>query len=212
MKKYLFLALILGAMLSSCSKKSTPAPQQLSSTVTINGTDYKTAVIGNQTWTTVNYNGTGGVNYNNSATNIPANGKLYTLEEAKAIAVPTGWRLPSQDDYNALVATLGATKASDENYTVTAATAYKLMATASWTTGGGTNSSAFNALAIGYNHRTVFDGAGTDAVFITTSTLISEPAPASFNIYQDNTGTSAVLTDIVLTSTDRASIRFVKDN
>lgn len=193
-------------------KKSTPAPQQSYSTVTINSTDYPTAVVGNQTWTTVNYNGSGGVNYNNSATNIPANGKLYTLAEARALAVPTGWRLPSEDDYNNLVATLGAVKASDENYTVTAATAYKLMATASWSIGGGTNSSKFNALATGYNHQNVFDGTGTDAVFITTSTLISEPAPASFNIYQDNTGTSAVLTDIVITATDRASIRFVKDN
>ena len=200
MKKLLIFALITGTALTfSCSKSSTSKPTPpTSATVTISGTAYNTVKIGNQTWTTVNYNGPGGVNYGNSSSNIPANGKLYTLTEFKAITLPTGWALPTQTDYTTLLAS---------------SSAYRLMANTSWTVGGGTNTSGFNALAVGYYDNTSFSGTGTDAVFLTTSTLVSEAGiPASFDIYQDNTGTSAVLTDIVVTATDRAAIRFVKNN
>lgn len=198
MKSILALTLIAGITLASCSKKSNTPKPQANNTVTINGTAYTTVKIGSQTWTAVNYNGAGGLNYNNSDTNIPANGKLYTLAEAKAIAIPDGWRLPTQDDYTTLLAS---------------SSAFGLMAKTSWTIGGGTNSSSFNALAVGYNHHDAFDGAGTDAVFITTSELADYPGiPASFNIYQDGSTTTAILTDIVVGVTDRASIRFIKSN
>jgi len=213
MKKLLSLIAITGVMLTSCSKKSNPTPTQPSNTVTIDGTTYTTAVFGNQTWTTVNYNGTGGVNYGNSTTNIPANGKLYTLAEANAITLPTGWRLPSETDFNNLLSSLGATTGSDGSYIATTAIADKLMAKTSWTTSGGTNSSGFNALAVGFYDHSAFDGTGTDAVFITTSMLTSN-VPASFDLttYQFNDGSYTGFSDFVVTSTDRASIRFVKDN
>jgi uncharacterized protein (TIGR02145 family) len=198
MKQLLALTLIAGITLASCSKKAnTPNPQAIN-TVTINGAAYPSVKISSQTWTATNYNGTGGVNYNNSNTNIPNNGKLYTLAEANAIVIPDGWRLPTQDDYTTLLAS---------------SSALGLMGKTSWTIGGGTNSSGFNALAVGYNHHNAFDGTGTDAVFITTSELADYPGiPSSFNIYQDNTGTGAVLSDFVVTATDRASIRFIKSN
>ena len=198
MKRLLILALLTGTVLLSCSKKNSPQPTTPSTTVTINGTAYSTAKIGRQTWTTVNYNGAGGVNFNNSTTNNASNGKLYTLTEAQAIVLPTGWSLPTQDDYNTLLAS---------------SSALNLMGKTGWTVGGGTNTSGFNALAVGYYDHSSFDGTGTDAVFLTSSTLISEAGmPASFDIYQDNTGTGAVLTDIVVTATDRGSVRFVKNN
>ena len=145
MKKLLILTLVASATLFSCSKSSTSKPQT-ANTVTINGTAYNTVTIGTQTWTTVNYNGDGGVNYNNSSTNVAANGKLYTLTEAKAITLPTGWALPTQDDYTTLLAT---------------SSAFGLMSKSSWTTGGGTDVSGFNALPVGYYHHNAFDGTGT---------------------------------------------------
>jgi uncharacterized protein (TIGR02145 family) len=197
MKKLLILTLVASATLFSCSKSSNTKPQS-TNTVTINGTAYNTVTIGTQTWTTVNYNGAGGVNYNNSTTNNPTYGKLYTLAEAEAITVPTGWSLPTQNDYTTLLAsssTLG------------------LMAKTSWTTSEGTNASSFNALAVGYYNQSSFYGAGTDAVFLTSSILTAYPGiPASFDIYQDGSTTSAILTDDVVSVTDRASIRFVKNN
>lgn len=197
MKKPFILALITGLMLYSCSKKRTPQPQN-QNTVTINGTAYNTVTIGNQTWTTVNYNGAGGENYNNNSSNVVAYGKLYTLAEAKAISLPTGWSLPTQGDYTTLLA---------------ATTAEGLMSKTGWSSAVGTNSSGFNAVPAGYYNQASFNGKGTDAIFLTSSTLTSEPGvPASFNIYQDNTGIGAVLTDMVVTATDRGSVRFVKDN
>jgi uncharacterized protein (TIGR02145 family) len=53
------------------------------------------------------YNGPGGVNYNNDATNNAADGKLYTVAEAKAISLPAGWRLPAGNDFASLLNVIG---------------------------------------------------------------------------------------------------------
>jgi len=105
MKKLLFPLFIITVIFTACSKKSNVvAPTNM---VYINGNDYSTVVIGNQTWTSVNYNGAGGVNYNNQATNNPADGKLYTLAEVNAIPLTGNWRLPTEDDYNNLLSSIG---------------------------------------------------------------------------------------------------------
>ncbi|HEY8929091.1 MAG TPA: FISUMP domain-containing protein [Mucilaginibacter sp.] len=90
----------------SCSKKSDTRPNDNS--VTINGTNYSVVAIGGQTWTSVNYNGEGGINYNNGSINNAADGKLYTIAEAQAIKLPKGWRLPTRDDFNKLLVSIGA--------------------------------------------------------------------------------------------------------
>jgi len=200
MKKILCLALSATILLASCSKKADVTPTQNTDKVTINGSDYATVKIGTQTWTAVNYNGSGGVNYNGSTTNDAVNGKLYTIAEAKAIALPTGWRLPTSDDFTKL-------------YTAQSSDAKALMAKTTWATANGTNTSGFNAVAAGYYSNSKYDGTGTDATFITSSTLVQyQGIPASFNIFQENGTTSATLSDMVKLSTDRGSLRFVKDN
>jgi len=79
MKKLLILTLVASATLFSCSKSSNTKPTT-ANTVTINGTAYNTVTIGTQTWTAVNYNGAGGVNYNNSTTNNLNRISRYTSE------------------------------------------------------------------------------------------------------------------------------------
>lgn len=200
MKKILCLTLSATIFMASCSKKADVIQTPTTDKVTLNGSDYATIKIGTQTWTSVNYNGTGGVNYNGGTTNDAFNGKLYTIAEAKAITLPTGWRLPTSDDFTKL-------------YTAQSSDAKSLMAKTTWTTANGTNTSGFNAVAAGYYSNSKYDGAGTDAVFITSSTMSNNPnIQASFNIYQQGATTTAVVTDIVKLSTDRGSLRFVKDN
>jgi uncharacterized protein (TIGR02145 family) len=104
MKKIL-IYLIAIRLFISCKKsdenptESKPSPSidgSKTATVNINGIDYPTVVIGNQNWTSVNYNGNGGM-VNPKATG--ANYKHYTYKEAQAITLPNGWRLTSENDF-----------------------------------------------------------------------------------------------------------------
>src|ERR1700743_30048 len=101
MKKVIFFCCTASAVLYGCSKKTEPNPGLNS--VVIENTAYATVVIGNKTWTSQNYDGPGGVYYNNNASNSRANGKLYTFSKANAVQLPAGWRLPNQDDYSYLI-------------------------------------------------------------------------------------------------------------
>ena len=209
MKRIAFMALAATTLfLTSCSKKSKTDPQPTDQ-VTISGTAYATVKIGTQTWTAVNHNGAGGVNYNGSITNDATSGKLYTIAEAKAIVLPSGWRLPTAADFTKL-------------YTSQGSDAKKLMAKTSWAINKGTNSSGFNALAVGYfeiNSTPTYQGKGTDAVFITSSLLEGyNGIPACFAVgfdddtVNDNTTISGVLSDYIVAASDKGSIRFVRDN
>jgi uncharacterized protein (TIGR02145 family) len=223
MKKLLFLVVITGVMLTSCSKKSNPTPtKQSSNTVTINGTVYTTVVIGTQTWTTVNYNGTGGVNYNNSSTNNPNYGKLYTLAEAQAISLPSGWRLPTQTDATKLLVYLGATGASNIGADGDSTVSIKLKSKSAWTLTQGNNNSGFNAYPSGDANNGTYELLGQAAEFWTSSVDsyndqyilgIYNDSEADGNyapIIENDAGIDYIPTGNV--STFRMSIRFVKDN
>ena len=105
MNRLLSLIVLLTVFLGACSKKNNVAPAR---SITINSTEYPTVVIDNQTWTSVNYNGPGGINYNNQ-TNDPVYGKLYSYTEANNIVLPKGWRLPTKSDFEKLLISMGAT-------------------------------------------------------------------------------------------------------
>lgn len=204
MKKSITTLACVAILLSACSKKSNdPTPSGM---VTINGTNYGTVVIHRQTWTAVNYNGPGGVNYGNSSRNNSFLGKLYTFDEAEAVVLPAGWRLPTTDDFETLQS-LGDGKS--------------LMSKTSWTIGGGNDSSGFSAKPAGYYNKSSFAGLGTDAVFVSnvspTLTIPYIPHVQSFDVFQINPSgkqpiTYAFVTDILTVSTDRGALRFVKDN
>jgi len=213
MNKLLNLALIGSIFLASCSKSNTSPNSQPNNTVI---TIKDTVVIGNQTWTSVNYNGTGGVNYANGA-NDPLYGKLYTLAEAKAIILPKGWRLPTTNDFNTLMHSLGAT-ATDANgyYQPSLQTTLSLMSTSKWTSKNGSNASGFNAYPAGF-YNNGFEGQGMEADFITTSTLAGYPGTqANFSIFQEIDNNTliinSVFSDEVGAPADRGSIRFIKAN
>lgn len=209
MKKILYLAFVAIITFTACSKKgNTPAP--VATTVVINGTTYPTVVIGSQTWTAVNYNGDGGLNYNNSATNIPADGKLYTPAEAAAITLPSGWRLPTAADYNNLFAGLGGVQNNTSNYGVSQAIALELMSTTGWTDTNGNNKLGFNARPVGECNTSsnLFTRAGMDAFFMIDNPSQNVYTPLSVDVSADQTEVNYFFNN----SGYHISVRFVKDN
>lgn len=169
--------------LNSCSKNSGDTNEPSTSAETVKITD--SVKIGNQFWATTNYNGQSGVVFNNATTVNPLWGKLYTIEEAKALKLPKGWRLPTTDDFNTLLGTMGArTKGTDGNYISDATVAGSLMAKSNWLTNFPTNTSGFNAVPAGFftTERNFVEAAGTSdsfisAVFATSSTTLLQRHP-----------------------------------
>jgi len=227
MKRSILLALA-ALSLFSCSKSgggNEPEPEKPTGpTVTINNVAYPTVSIGTQTWTSVNYRGTGGINYNNTSTVDEKQGKLYTLAEAKAILVPEGWRLPTLGDYQQLCTYLGG-KSNNVGNIVDLADMLlsdgnsKKLISKEWTAAGGTNDSGFNAYPSGTIEQNAFYGMGTTTVFWTSS-LNSGTYPYTITVtrrendnYNGQTFNYFGTTYAYSTKLDRScSIRFVKNN
>jgi len=225
MKLLSLLALLAIIFLSACSKKNTPTPVVTNTgSVVINGSTYPTIIIGAQTWTSLNYNGGTG----SLATSDPTYGNYYTLAQAMAITLPTGWRIPTRTDYNNLLSNFTTTKNSSGDYTGDISVARALADTAHFHSLASldltmlpTNSSGFSAYPGGEYDVTnkVFDYQVYDATFLTstTGTINSTPAAYFFGITSDgvNIGstTFGYYAGLDFNYNPYAySLRFVKDN
>jgi len=108
------------------------------------GKKYKKITVGSQTWMgeNLNYAAEGSKCYDNDAGNCEKYGRLYNWATAKT-ACPTGWHLPSDDEWTTLENTVGGRS--------TAGT--KLKSAEGWNKGGnGTDDYAFSALPGGYGN------------------------------------------------------------
>jgi len=113
------------------------------------GQVYETIVIGSQIWMAenLNYEITNSWWYNNRSDNGDVYGRLYTWDAALT-ACPTGWSLPSDDQWKQMEMALGMSQseADDTDYRGTDE-GIKMKSTSGWNdNGNGTNSSGFNAL------------------------------------------------------------------
>ncbi|MCL2282469.1 MAG: fibrobacter succinogenes major paralogous domain-containing protein [Fibromonadales bacterium] len=131
-------------------------------TLSYQGQNYKTVVIGIQTWMAenLNYNVSGSKCYGNSDSNCDTYGRLYNWATAMALpescnsstcsdqiqspyrgVCPEGWHIPSDADWDALMTTVGGSSMAGT----------KLKATSGWYSGGnGTDDYGFLALPGGY--------------------------------------------------------------
>jgi len=107
---------------------------------------YKTVTIGKQVWMAENlaFDEPGSKCYNNDPANCQKYGRLYDWETAKK-ACPTGWHLPSNDEWQVLVNFAGGNGIAGK----------KLKAKEGWnncggTSGNGTDDYGFAALPGGY--------------------------------------------------------------
>jgi uncharacterized protein (TIGR02145 family) len=207
MKRVLLLLFIPAIILTGCSKKTDNSQSAIS--FTIGGKSYGTVKIGSQTWTSENYNGSGGLSYNNDAANDAAYGKLYTYSEAAAIKLPSGWRLPTRSDFETLLITMGATQ-SNGYYTLSDISALKLMSKTTWIFANGTNTSGFNAVASGFWYNS-FRNLG-NMTNLLTSSLFPNGERVSLEILQTQYQVLIDLNAVIPNETDRGSVRFVRDN
>jgi uncharacterized protein (TIGR02145 family) len=200
-----FILILLLSVSSSCKEDEEESSPQETTSIEISGKTYSTAKIGSQTWTIENYAGPGGIPYNDK-NEKPEYGKYYSFEEAKAVVVPTGWRIPSIEDYIKLGESQGVV------FTMYRATAQnqikKLASTTNWRNIPGNNSSGFNAYPAGYSFRNSAPMDGDISEFWTSdgkTMSIQEGAKGIDHnmMFYDN---SADNRDF------RFNLRFVKDN
>lgn len=213
---------VIAIAVTGCAKKQQAAENDPPNTVKISGTFYPTVSIAGKTWTGRNYNGPAGVNFD-TFPNDTINGKLYTQAEAKAIALPKGWRLPSQADFNVLLQfAMEVGDGQGHYYNNDQSMPQILMSITNWINGSGSNASGFNAYPAGYftsrDGSALFMDRGQTAMFVTSSVY---PAGDSYgpgivwiSLESSNINPhySAGEDFGDLTSDQRGSVRFVKDN
>lgn len=146
------LATILGAACtnsdnpSDSGKVSEPAEETSSSdtletfTDSRDGQTYKMVKIGAQTWMAENLNYQIGTSfcYDDDTTQCSVFGHYYSRAETLN-ACPEGWHLPSNEEWNTLIAEVGGPDSAN----------VKLKSTSMWTTSPGTDENSFKVLPSG---------------------------------------------------------------
>jgi uncharacterized protein (TIGR02145 family) len=208
--KILFGLLLLATLGVASCKKDKDEPQPEPTTVKIGNKDYSIVKIGTQSWIGENYSGEGGVTFSNGTK--PEYGKFYTLAEAKAIALPAGWRLPTKEDFQTLLEVQGATLTTEGSFTFTnnVDVIKKIMSTTGWKDFQGTNTSNFNILPAGLANNTTFTQSTTTAYFWTSSTHSPGNYPYYFYLGQAAQTKAGYVNVQSSLENYRFNIRFVK--
>ena len=123
------------------------------------GQSYSTVKIGEQTWMAenLNYETENSCCYNDSSAYCEKYGRLYAWDAAVE-ACPSGWHLPSESEFKALLSSVDKSKSAKE-----------LKTTTGWyddgENGNGTDKYGFSALPSGYKNFASFSNLGGITVF-----------------------------------------------
>lgn len=158
-----FLLAICSACKKNMQEQPTPVPQ-IADTLSVEGKKYTTIAISKQLWTSANYAGPGGISYN-TANDKPMYGKYYTFEEVKAVRLPSGWRIPTMQDYITLAENQGVV--FSQNRATAQESIKNLVSVDNWQKVPGTNTSGFNAQPGGYSYQNSEPKGGDIAEFWT---------------------------------------------
>jgi uncharacterized protein (TIGR02145 family) len=160
--------------ITSIGEPSIPPDRYGSFTDTRDCKTYRTLRIGNQIWMADNLDydtGHGTWVYDNDDSNPTTYGRLYNWEAAHE-ACPTGWHLPSDEEWKQLEMYLDMGQADADTFGLRGATVgTKLKSTIGWNSGGnGTNECYFLGLPGGYRFTNGdFYDMGYGAYFWTSS-------------------------------------------
>ena len=174
-----------------------PSIQQGPKVTDTDGNVYPSVKIGNQIWMAknLNVNVPGSVCYGNSSAHCEKYGRLYTWETAKK-ACPAGWHLPSKDEFEMLLATVGASPKERSKY----------LRAGSWENGA--NKFGFSALPAGFYFSDLkkFNYVGYSAHFWSST--------ESFTIHAHILGIPAGRSAFVSSSdkSDASSVRCLQDS
>jgi len=153
---------------------------------------YKTTKIGVQTWMAenLNYNADGSKCYENLEANCTKYGRLYDWKTAKGKICPSGWRLPKDEEWEALVDFVSPTiiwKEGMSNY-YGRVSGIKLKAKKGWNNNGnGTDNYEFSALPGGRgNSYGDFIGAGFDGTWWSQASEYYGGGARIWNMYHNN--------------------------
>jgi len=207
-KLALTAALGLALTLLSCEdkeKKQTPAetqtaepaaappPQEAAATTLTDSRDkktYKTVKIGTQTWMAenLNYEAKGSKCYEDKPANCQKYGRLYNWETAKT-ACPSGWKLPSNAEWDKLLHYIDGTSGTESPYYSETAGKH-LKAKSGWNeNGNGTDKFGFSALpsGVGYSHNGSFNLVGSSCFWWSSTEYSSSEVYYWFIHYNSET-------------------------
>jgi uncharacterized protein (TIGR02145 family) len=205
--KRLVVVLVALVTTTACKKdRPSPQPAPAKDNITINDISYPTIVIGKQRWTAANYSGSGGLTIESSK-NRPGYGKLYSQEEALALSLPFGWRVPAPGDYRELCRATGILLPEKGNSEQTAIIEKLMSSESIWTHGAGTNTSGFNAVPAGYIYVDLAVGQGLSAKLMTSEKVGT--VRTYFHITRYTNSTTAGLRSV--STPEYTGLRFVKD-
>lgn len=164
------------------------------------GQEYQTVKIGNQVWMAenLNYYHIESWYYDNDSAGNFRYGRLYKWITANSVC-PSGWHLPSDDDWKKLEMALGMSQ-EDADKTGRRGTdeGDQIKSISGWDKNTGTNSSGFNAFPGGWRHSIGGDNynmIGTLAYFWTSTpdplsdgSLVRELDALDTRIHRDGVG------------------------
>jgi len=168
MKTRIHIAVLLFILISSATFAQTV--DFGSFTDSRDGAQYKTITIGSQTWMAENLNydaGSGSWAYDNNSSNSAIYGRLYSWPTARK-AIPQGWHLPSDVEWQTLVEYLGGPTVAGGKMKEADTTHWKSPNT------GATNRSGFSALPAGYYYDGNYYSMGDSASFWSATASGSE--------------------------------------
>jgi len=149
------------------------------------GQRYTYIEIGSQTWMAENLNyadGSRGKCYDNDITNCNTYGRLYDWYEAMAVC-PAGWRLPANEDWDALYRFVDGTSGTDSPYSSNTASKY-LKAKEYWVDCGPSGSGDRHSCEDTHGFSALPSGSGA-AVEVGTFSNMGE-----FGLWWTSTGSS----------------------
>lgn len=214
---FLIVLLLILSGVAACKKEAiTEPPDQIIPSDTtftdVEGNSYKAKKYGTHYWMIDNFKSVksssgqtlnGVYTYNNDNNNVSVYGRLYTWPAAVA-AAPTGWRLPTKEEWDELINSLGGTSVAGGKL--------KETGIAHWTSPntGATNSSGFTALGSGFRGPDgIFYDLGRHSDFWGTSHNGQDPS--AIYIYYNSANVMSDISRDDKTSGIAFSVRYIKN-